>query len=154
MSIDLSITLNNETKTLELAKKIALKINSGTLLYLSGELGAGKTAFVRGLIAELGFDGKIKSPSYSLVEQYRLDLHTINHFDLYRFKSPDEWIEAGFNEFINGADINLIEWPEKGYPNLPTPDISMTWAHLDENKRNVLIRANTDKGNKCIHDLI
>ena len=61
MSIDLSITLNNETKTLELAKKIALKINSGTLLYLSGELGAGKTAFVRGLIAELGFDGKIKS---------------------------------------------------------------------------------------------
>ena len=94
---ELSITLNNETNTNELAIKIASKIDYGTLLYLSGDLGSGKTSFARGLIHALGFDGKVKSPSYSLVEQYSLNIHRVNHFDLYRFKAPEEWLESGFN---------------------------------------------------------
>ena len=107
---ELSITLNNETNTNELAIKIASKIDYGTLLYLSGDLGSGKTSFARGLIHALGFDGKVKSPSYSIVEQYSLNIHRVNHFDLYRFKAPEEWLESGFNEFIDGKDINLRDY--------------------------------------------
>jgi len=151
---ELSITLNNETNTNELAIKIALKIDYGTLLYLSGDLGSGKTSFARGLIHALGFDGKVKSPSYSLVEQYSLNIHRVNHFDLYRFKAPEEWLESGFNEFIDGKDINMIEWPEKAYPYLPTPDLRMNWQYIDNNKRKVSITASTDRGNECIKELI
>ena len=77
------INLNNETDTHELAKKIAQKIGFGMLIYLSGDLGSGKTTFARNLIHELGFVGTVKSPSYSLVEQYTFDTYTLNHFDLY-----------------------------------------------------------------------
>jgi len=149
-----SICLNNETNTHELAKIIAQKINFGMLIYLSGDLGSGKTSFARGLIHELGFAGNVKSPSYSLVEQYCLDLYTINHFDLYRFKSAEEWYEAGFNEFINEGSVNLIEWPEKGHPYLPISDLIINFYYVSSVKRKALITANTTKGVECIKELM
>ncbi|MDC0422664.1 tRNA (adenosine(37)-N6)-threonylcarbamoyltransferase complex ATPase subunit type 1 TsaE [Methylophilaceae bacterium] len=149
-----SINLNNETATHELAKKIAQKISFGMLIYLSGDLGSGKTSFARDFIFELGFKGTVKSPSYSLVEQYKLDIYTVNHFDLYRFKGPEEWHEAGFNEFIDGGSINLIEWPEKGHPYLPISDLIIHLNYVSSIKRNALITANTPKGAECIKDLI
>ena len=149
-----SIYLNNESDTFVLAKKIAQKIIPGMLIYLSGDLGSGKTSFARGLIHELGFVGAVKSPSYSLVEQYCLDLYTINHFDLYRFKSAEEWYEAGFNEFINEGSVNLIEWPEKGHPYLPISDLIINFYYVSSVKRKALITANTTKGVECIKELM
>ena len=149
-----SINLNNETNTHELAKKIAQKICPGMLIYLSGDLGSGKTSFARSLINELGFDGIVKSPSYSLLEQYNLVSYTVNHFDLYRFKSSEEWHEAGFNEFIDGENINLIEWPEKGHPYLPICDLRINFYYVSSDKRKVLITARTPKGVKCIKELM
>ncbi len=150
----LSIDLNNETKTHELAKKISQKIYPGMLIYLSGDLGSGKTSFARSLINQLGFDGAVKSPSYSLVEQYTIDSFTVNHFDLYRFKSSEEWYEAGFNEFINERNVNLIEWPEKGYPYLPISDLIINFYYVSSEKRKVLITVNTEKGAECIKELM
>ena len=149
-----SIDLNNVKDTHELAKKIAQKICSGMLIYLSGDLGSGKTTFARDLIHELGFDGIVKSPSYSLVEQYTFDTYTVNHFDLYRFRSPEEWHEAGFNEFINRENINLIEWPEKGDPYLPVSDLIINFYYISSDKRKVLITASSPKGVECIKELM
>jgi|TARA_B110000967_G_C18353043_1_gene302237 tRNA threonylcarbamoyladenosine biosynthesis protein TsaE len=149
-----SINLNNETNTHELAKKIAQKICPGMLIYLSGDLGTGKTSFARSLINELGFDGTVKSPSYSLVEQYTFDTYTVNHFDLYRFRSSEEWHEAGFNEFISGENINLIEWPEKGYPYLPVSDLIINFYYVSSDERKVLITASSPKGVECIKELM
>ena len=148
------INLNNETDTHELAKKIAQKIGFGMSIYLSGDLGSGKTTFARNLIHELGFVGTVKSPSYSLVEQYTFDTYTLNHFDLYRFRSAEEWHEAGFNEFIDGENINLIEWPEKGHPYLPICDLMINFYYVSSDKRKALITANTPKGVKCIKELM
>ena len=146
--------LNNETDTHELAKKIAKKIGFGMLIYLSGDLGSGKTTFARNLIHELGFVGTVKSPSYSLVEQYTFDTYTLNHFDLYRFRSSEEWHEAGFNEFINEENINLIEWPEKGDPYLPISDLLINFYYVSSDKRKVLITANSPKGARCIKEFM
>ena len=149
-----SINLNNETATHELAKKIAQKISFGMLIYLSGDLGSGKTSFARDFIFELGFKGTVKSPSYSLVEQYTFDTYTLNHFDLYRFRSSEEWHEAGFNEFINEENINLIEWPEKGDPYLPISDLLINFYYVSSDKRKVLITANSPKGARCIKEFM
>ena len=124
------------------------------LIYLSGDLGSGKTSFARSLINQLGFDGAVKSPSYSLVEQYTIDSFTVNHFDLYRFKSSEEWYEAGFNEFINERNVNLIEWPEKGHPYLPISDLIINFYYVSSEKRKVLITVNTEKGAECIKELM
>ena len=148
------INLNNETRTHELAKKIAQKIGFGMLIYLSGDLGSGKTTFARNLIHELGFVGTVKSPSYSLVEQYTFDTYTLNHFDLHRFRSSEEWHEAGFNEFINEENINLIEWPEKGDPYLPISDLLINFYYVSSDKRKVLITANSPKGARCIKEFM
>tara|TARA_B100000767_G_C19732087_1_gene522176 strand:+ start:946 stop:1410 length:465 start_codon:yes stop_codon:yes gene_type:complete len=148
------INLNSETDTHELAKKIAQKIDFGMLIYLSGDLGSGKTTFARNLIHELGFVGTVKSPSYSLVEQYTLDTYTLNHFDLYRFRNSEEWHEAGFNEFINEENINLIEWPEKGDPYLPISDLIINFSYVSSDKRKVLIIANSPKGVRCIKEFM
>ena len=149
-----SISLNNEKNTHELARKIAHRICPGMLIYLSGDLGSGKTSFARSLINELGFDGTVKSPSYSLLEQYNLASYTINHFDLYRFKSPEEWHGAGFNEFFDEENVNLIEWPEKGHPYLPISDVIISFYYVSSDKRKVSITANTPKGVKCIKELM
>ena len=150
----LSINLNNEKNTHELARKIAKKMCPGMLIYLSGDLGSGKTSFARSLINELGFDGVVKSPSYSLVEQYNIDSYTVNHFDLYRFKSSEEWHEAGFNEFINEVNINLIEWPEKGHPYLPISDLIINFCYVSSDQRKALITVNTTKGVECIKEFM
>ena len=149
-----SINLKSEIDTNKLAKKIAQKIYSGMLIYLSGDLGSGKTTFARCLIHELGFDGIVKSPSYSLVEQYSFDKYIVNHFDLYRFRSSEEWHEAGFNEFISEGNINLIEWPEKVDPYLPISDLIISFYYVSSDERKVSLTANSTKGVECIKELI
>jgi tRNA threonylcarbamoyladenosine biosynthesis protein TsaE len=106
---------------------------NGLLLTLSGDLGAGKTTFAQGFLKSLGVSGRVRSPTFTLVETYNVAsaLHrqqaaTANHFDCYRFSGPEEWFEAGFDELIANAAVSLVEWPEKAGHCLPPPDIALT----------------------------
>jgi tRNA threonylcarbamoyladenosine biosynthesis protein TsaE len=152
MSKEKSFKLKNADETLDIGFRFSKIIDKNLLIFLKGNLGAGKTTFVRGLIYGLGFQGRVKSPSYSLFEQYLLKF-TVNHFDLYRFKSPDEWIDAGFNELINGHDVNLIEWPEMAEKVLPKADIILNFEHTENDSRELTLIPLSDKGNECLSQL-
>ena len=105
--------LADEAATLEAGRQFSQQLKSGLTVYLHGDLGAGKTTFVRGVLQALGFAGKVKSPTYTLVEPYTISGYNIYHFDLYRFNDEEEWEAAGFREYFNDESICLVEWPEK-----------------------------------------
>jgi len=98
MSAESSVGLADEPATQRLGAALAAGIAPGRVLHLSGELGAGKTTLVRGLLRELGHTGRVKSPTYPLVELYVVSRLNLYHFDFYRFKDPTEWIDAGFRD--------------------------------------------------------
>ena len=109
-----------------LAKKIADNIIPNFLIGLSGDLGSGKTTFVQFILRNLGISGKIKSPSYSVLEQYYLNNYKIFHFDLYRLNNPHEWLSSGFDEILLDKNITLIEWIEKADSFINQIDIIIT----------------------------
>jgi tRNA threonylcarbamoyladenosine biosynthesis protein TsaE len=123
---NLKIDLPDETATLALGALLARGLQPGLSIYLSGELGAGKTTLVRGMLRELGFEGRVKSPTYALVELYVISKLNLYHFDFYRFRDPEEWHEAGFRDLFNPSNICLVEWPEKARDLLPTTDLHIT----------------------------
>ena len=149
---ELKISLLNEKKTLEFGNNIAKNLFVGLLIFLKGELGSGKTTLTRGLINGLGHKGSVKSPTYSLLEQYKFEKLNINHFDLYRFNTSDEWITSGFQEHINNVDVNIIEWPEMAREILPKPDLEIRFSYANEG-RVINIKSFTEKGNKCLTKL-
>jgi tRNA threonylcarbamoyladenosine biosynthesis protein TsaE len=106
---------------------LALQPPGDALIELRGNLGAGKTTLARHLLQALGVAGRIKSPTYAVVETYAIkpagaDL-AISHFDFYRFNDPDEWEEAGFRDLFAAPGLKLVEWPDKAQDRLPTPDL-------------------------------
>ncbi len=115
--------LKNEAEQLQLAGTIATKIPPGTIIFLQGDLGTGKTTFVRGFLRELGFTGNVKSPTYTLVEPYQIKDQIIYHFDLYRLTTPDELEYIGGRDYFDQQAICLIEWPEKAQGYLPDADL-------------------------------
>ena len=123
---NLKIDLPDEAATLALGALVARGLQPGLNIYLSGELGAGKTTFVRGLLRELGFEGRVKSPTYALVELYVISRLNLYHFDFYRFRDPEEWHEAGFRDLFSPSNICLVEWPEKARDLLPIADLNLT----------------------------
>jgi len=149
MTKELSFLTNDANETALLGEKLAKIVRTGDLIFLQGDLGSGKTTYMRGFLRGLNFTGKVKSPSYTLLEQYELEL-TINHFDLYRFKDKREWDDAGFSEFINNNDVNVIEWPEKADDLIPISDLTIFFNFLDEKKRKIVIEGNSSRGIKCI----
>ena len=152
MANELSFLTNNYSETALLGKRLSKVIEAGDLIFLKGDLGSGKTTFMRGVLRGLDFNGKVKSPSYTLLEQYNLKLD-INHFDLYRFKSQNEWDEAGLNEFIDNFYVNFIEWPEKAIDVIPEADITIVFSHINIDTRKIMIMSNSDRGVKCIKAL-
>ncbi|HST01517.1 MAG TPA: tRNA (adenosine(37)-N6)-threonylcarbamoyltransferase complex ATPase subunit type 1 TsaE [Usitatibacter sp.] len=128
---------------------LARAIEPGLVVFLRGELGAGKTTLVRGVLRALGWQGPVKSPTYTLVEVYavsRLDLH---HFDFYRFRDPREWIDAGFRESFNGLTASLIEWPEKAAGLLPPADLEIALA-LQGTGRSAALTSSSTKGERVL----
>ncbi|PIT08339.1 tRNA (adenosine(37)-N6)-threonylcarbamoyltransferase complex ATPase subunit type 1 TsaE [Snodgrassella communis] len=117
------IVLASENDTLNLGALFARYISPPLIIWLVGDLGAGKTTFTRGLLNALGYHGAVKSPTYNIVETYPFNGFRLHHFDLYRFQSPEEWLDAGLDELINSDSIILIEWPQLGGDLSPPADI-------------------------------
>lgn len=115
--------LANEVATLQMGMRLSQSLTAGMVVYLYGDLGAGKTTLVRGILRGLNYMSTVKSPSYSMVEAYFLAHLDLYHFDLYRFKSALEWEDSGFDEYCGANSLCLIEWPDKGLPLLPKADI-------------------------------
>jgi tRNA threonylcarbamoyladenosine biosynthesis protein TsaE len=117
---------------------------------LRGPLGAGKTTFARHLLRALGVAGRVKSPTFAVVEPYALPGLEISHFDFYRFDDPREWEDAGFREVFAAPGLKLAEWPEKAAALLPPPDLRLHLDALDENARRARVEACTPRGVELI----
>lgn len=113
---------------------------------LHGDLGAGKTTLVRHLLRACGVQGRIKSPTYAVVESYELPGQSIWHFDFYRFSDPREWQDAGFRDIFASAGLKIAEWPEKAAACLPQADLDLYMTVLDETRRAVELKAHSDLG--------
>jgi tRNA threonylcarbamoyladenosine biosynthesis protein TsaE len=120
---------------------------------LEGPLGAGKTTFVRHLLHAMGVEGRIKSPTYAVVETYDLAPLAISHFDFYRFDDPQEWEDAGLRELFGAAGLKLVEWAEKARPLLPVPDLRVTITPHDEAIRGVRFDAMTPVGLQLLENM-
>ena len=108
-----------------LGRALAAGAGPGRVLHLRGELGAGKTTLVRGLLRALGYAGRVKSPTYTLVEPYDLSSLHFYHFDFYRLKDRAEWEQAGFREYFNPRSMCVVEWPERAEGLLGHPDLDI-----------------------------
>ena len=115
--------INNEQEMLEAGAKLALQLKPGMLIFLQGDLGAGKTTLVRGILRGLGHQGSVKSPTYNLVEPYMINDEPFFHFDLYRVMDLEELEYMGMRDYINKDSICFIEWPDKGAGFLPEADL-------------------------------
>lgn len=117
---------------------------------LRGELGAGKTTFVRHLLRALGVTGRIKSPTYAVAEPYEVDGRAIWHFDFYRFDDPREWEDAGFRDTFAAPGLKLAEWPDKAGGLLPVPDLVLRLAVVADDSREVTLKAPTARGRELL----
>ncbi len=145
--------LSTLTDTTYLANNIAKCIVPNFVITLTGNLGSGKTTFVREALRSIGVKGIIKSPTYTLVEPYFINNVNIYHFDLYRFSSPDEWFDAGFDEYFLSTQISFIEWSEKATGLIPQIDWQIEILVLDES-RELTITTVSEIGEKCLVNLI
>jgi len=132
----------------------ALPARVDAVVLLSGDLGAGKTTLVRGFLAELGNTGRVKSPTYTLVETYELDHRTAHHLDLYRLKTPEEAEGLGLRDL---EGIVLIEWPEKGAGHVPPGDLIVRLSHMgraaEGDGRSAALEPVTPLGHKLVENL-
>jgi tRNA threonylcarbamoyladenosine biosynthesis protein TsaE len=158
----INLTLQSESDTASLAAAMAAGIEPGQKIYLSGDLGAGKTTFTRALLRALGVEGAVKSPTYNLVELYVISGLNFYHFDFYRFTDPEEWHHAGFREYFNEDAVCLVEWPEKAAGLLPQPDLAIellmpadkhTAGEIDES-RDARLSAYGEQGAKILKHIL
>lgn len=161
MANDITLQLDDEAATLACGARLAKILQPGFTVYLHGELGAGKTTFTRGVLQGFGHVGKVKSPTYTLVEIYQLQhnidfnvnsSYTLYHFDLYRFNDENEWDAAGFRDYFNAQSICIIEWPEKAAHVLPEPDIHVRLSLYDEGRK-IQFSAGSVLGSKCLTNM-
>ncbi|MEO8343405.1 MAG: tRNA (adenosine(37)-N6)-threonylcarbamoyltransferase complex ATPase subunit type 1 TsaE [Gallionella sp.] len=150
--MNLPLFLADESATAALAQRIAAWLKPGMVIYLHGDLGAGKTTLVRGVLNALGYTDRVKSPTYTLVEPYHIAGLEFRHFDLYRLRDEEEWEAAGFRDEFDGRNIFLIEWPEKALGLIPPADMEIMFEILPQG-RNVEIKGHTSTGRECLTQL-
>lgn len=146
-------SLLDEAATLDLGRRLASAVQPGMTIWLSGDLGAGKTTLTRGLLRGLNFPGRVKSPTYTLLEIYPFSSFNLYHFDLYRFADPIEWEESGFRELFNAQSVCLVEWPEKAEGMLPEPDL-LIQLDLAGEGRLARLSGNTEEGRRCAQNVM
>jgi len=146
-----TLTWQGEEDTRAFAERLAgHPAIADAFIALHGDLGAGKTTLVRHLLRALGAQGRIKSPTYAVVEPYELPGLAAWHFDFYRFDDPREWEDAGFRDLFAGPGLKLAEWPEKAAALLPPADLDIHIAVLDDERRRVTVVANTPRGRELL----
>jgi tRNA threonylcarbamoyladenosine biosynthesis protein TsaE len=149
---ELRLALADERETRALGGKLATTLDDGLVVFLSGDLGAGKTCLVRGVLQALGFKGAVKSPTYTLVEDYSLAGRIIYHFDLYRLHDPEELDLIGVRDYFDGQACCFVEWPEKGEGWLPMADLEVHITHKGQ-AREARLTSCTDKGSRIVDSL-
>lgn len=155
--------LEDESSTIALATQIAPLLLAddpghpgtpqGGRIHLRGDLGAGKTSFARALLRACGVTGRIKSPSYALLESYKVSNLYLYHLDFYRFSDPREWIDAGFRDILQKQAVVLIEWPEQAGGLLPLPDLEVNLSYAETGRQARLI-AYSNKGQSWLTRLV
>ncbi|WKD26927.1 tRNA (adenosine(37)-N6)-threonylcarbamoyltransferase complex ATPase subunit type 1 TsaE [Halomonas sp. KG2] len=149
----MQVQLNNEVSHVAFGEALGQALQGHGRVYLEGDLGAGKTTLTRGILRAYGYQGAVKSPTYTLVEPYELGAQRIYHLDLYRLADPEEL------EFIGGRDVLaddalcLIEWPSRGKGWLPAPDLRVALEVADPG-RLVTLTAETDLGERVISEMV
>ena len=147
-------TWPSEDDTAAFAGQLAAQpLLANAFITLHGDLGAGKTTLVRHLLRALGVQGRIKSPTYAVVEPHEVPGLDIWHFDFYRFNDPREWEDAGFRDVFASQGLKLAEWPEKAAALIPAADVAIHIEALDEDARQVTLRAYTPLGHRLLQGL-
>ena len=141
------LNLRDAAATLALGEALGAGVAPGQVLHLRGDLGAGKTTLARGLLRALGYAGRVKSPTYTLVELYSLSSLNLYHFDFYRFKDQEEWLSSGFRDYFNAQSVCVVEWPERAGDLLAPPDLEVRLAFdAPESGRHVVLEARSPAG--------
>jgi tRNA threonylcarbamoyladenosine biosynthesis protein TsaE len=148
----LDLKLPDAAATLQLGEALAAGIAPGRVLFISGDLGAGKTTLVRGLLRGLGYAGRAKSPTYALVEPYTFSSIDLYHFDFYRFKDRSEWLNSGFREYFSPDSVCVVEWPEKAGDLLSPPDLHIR-LEFDGDARRAHLEARSKAGEAWLSSL-
>jgi len=149
----LTLVLPGEADTLALGAAMVSHLLPGMVIWLEGDLGAGKTTLVRGLLRAAGETGAVKSPTYTLVEVHVVSGLNFYHFDFYRFNQAEEYLDAGLDEYFSGSGICLVEWPDKAAPYLPAADMQIELrldADVPGEGRIARIAAASAKGRTCL----
>lgn len=127
--------LADEAATLAFGASLLPELEGAPLVFLRGQLGAGKTTLVRGILRALGHQGAVKSPTYTLLEPYEVGGRTVYHLDLYRIGDSGELDFIGIDELMDANAIKLVEWPERGAGRLPEPDVEIRLSLEGEGRR-------------------
>ena len=129
-----TVNVPTEAASAELASRFAALLEPPCVIYLQGDLGAGKTLFTRAYIHALGFEGYVKSPSYGLLETYEVDSKTVLHLDLYRIEDPEELEYLAIRDLYGSSTVLMVEWPDRGEGFLPSPDLVLQFGEKGESR--------------------
>ncbi|MCU7904814.1 MAG: tRNA (adenosine(37)-N6)-threonylcarbamoyltransferase complex ATPase subunit type 1 TsaE [Candidatus Thiodiazotropha sp. (ex Epidulcina cf. delphinae)] len=146
------IEVEGEARQEHIGMRLALNCPPPCIVYLEGDLGAGKTTLARGFLRGLGYRGRVKSPTYTLLEPYGLEGLSCYHFDLYRLTDPEELEYLGIEDLMTSDAILLIEWPEHGAGVVPAADIKVRISHRGRG-RDLLFSAGSEQGDKILQGL-
>lgn len=135
-----------------LGRQLAVALDGRGVVYLQGDLGAGKTTLTRGILRGYGHTGTVKSPTYTLVEPYEMTTATVYHFDLYRLTDPEELELLGIRDYCRPDTLAVIEWPDHGHPFLPPADLTITIRAITDGRELRLV-AHNEKGEAVLSAL-